>query len=79
MALNKPPALDVKSHVIERVVGGEGGVPVLEEGDADEIIAGDGECRFLPGSDADDAALATQAGGDVEVVVHIEGYALGAA
>ena len=31
------------------------------------------------GGDADDAALAAEAGGDVEVVVDVEGQALGAA
>src|SRR5712671_2465287 len=79
VALNEPPALNIKGNMVERVVRGERGVPVFEEGEADKVIAGDGECRFVPGSDADDAALATQAGGDIEIVVNVEGHALSAA
>ena len=65
--------------MVERVVRGQCGVSVFEKSEADEVISGYGECRFVAGSDADDAALATQAGGNVEIVVDVEGDALGAA
>src|SRR5713226_10372758 len=77
--LDEPAAFDIEGDVVEGVVGGEGGVPIFEEGEADEIIAGDSERRFVARIDADDAALAAEAGGDVEVVVDVEGDALGAA
>ncbi len=65
--------------MVEGVAGGEGGVAVFEEGEADEVAAGDGEGGLVVAVDADDAALAVEAGGDVEVVVDVEGHALGAA
>jgi len=65
--------------VVEGVAGGEGGVAVFEEGEADEIAAGDGYGGFALGGDAEDAALAVEAGGDVEVAVDVEGHALSAA
>jgi hypothetical protein len=77
--LSEFAAFDVESHVVESVAGGEGGVAVFEEGEADEVVAGDGEGGFVARSDADDAALAVEAGGDVEIVVDVEGHALGAA
>jgi hypothetical protein len=79
VVLDEPAALDIEGYVVEGVVGGEGSVAVFEEGEADEVIAGDSERSFVAGSDADDAALAAEAGGDVEVVVDVEGHALGAA
>jgi len=65
--------------MIEGVVSGEGSVSVFEEGEADEVIAGDSERGFVAGSDSDDPALATEAGRDVEVVVDVEGDALSSA
>src|SRR5436309_3340192 len=76
---DEPAALDIEGHVVQRVVCGEGGVPVFEECEADEIIAGDGECSFVARSDANNTALSAQAGGDVEIVVDIESDALRAA
>ena len=63
----------------ERVAGGEGCAAVFEEGQAYEVVAGDGEGGFAVGCDADDAALAVEACGYVEVVVDVEGEALSAA
>ena len=62
----------------ERVAGGEGRAAVFEECEAYEVVAGDGERGLAIRCDADDASLAVEAGGDVEVVVDIEGETLGA-
>ena len=65
--------------MVKGFAGGESGVAVVEEGQADEVIAGDGKSSFVAGSDADDASLAAQAGGYVEVALYVEGDALSAA
>src|SRR5947209_646282 len=61
----------------EGVAGGEGGGAGFQEGEADEVAAGEDERGFALGREADDAALAAKGGGDVEVVVSVEGEALG--
>ena len=76
---NQRSPFDVERDMVEGVAGGEGGAAVFEEGEADEVVAGDGERASRPRGDADDAALAVEGGGDVEVAVDVEGHALGAA
>ena|ERR1700723_688930 len=78
-ALDQAAAFDVEGDVVEGVAGREGSVAVFEKGEADEVAAGDDEGRFVTRGDADDAALATETGGDVKIVADIEGHALGAA
>jgi len=65
-------------------VGGQGCAAVVEEAEAYQVVAGYG--KFGGGGvglggvpDADDAAVAVERGGDLEVVVGVEGHALGAA
>jgi len=65
--------------VIERVARCQGGAAIFEEGEADEVVSGDGEGGFAGWGDAHDSALAVQAGGNVEVAVNVEGHALRAA
>ena len=65
--------------MVKGVPCGQGGVAVFEKGQAYEVIAGDCQSGFMTRRDADDAALTTKAGGDVEVVVDVESHALGAA
>src|SRR5580704_12988336 len=77
--LDEFAAFDAEGDMVEGVAGSEGGVAVFEEGEADEVVAGDYKGGFVARGDADDAALASEAGGDVEIVVDIEGHALGAA
>src|ERR1700685_3736573 len=70
-------ALDVEVEVEEGGVGGEGGAAVVEEAEADEVVAGDeelGGCAV--GCDADDATAAVQAGSNVDVAVGVEREAL---
>jgi hypothetical protein len=57
---------------------------VVEEAEADEVVAGYGEFGFGGGgvggvAETDDAAVTAEAGGYVEVAVDVEGHALGAA
>lgn len=65
--------------MVKSVTSSEHGAAVFEEGQTYEVVAGYCKGGFALWSDADDAALAVQARGDVEIVVHIEGHALGAA
>ena len=65
-------------------VGGEGAAAVVEEAEADEVVAGYDEFGFGGGgiggvAEADDASVASQGGGYVEVAVDVESHALGAA
>ena len=77
--LYEAPAFNVQGDVVEGVTGGERGVAVLKEGEAYEVAAGDDERGLMMTVDTNDAALAVEAGGDVKIVVHIEGHALSAA
>ena len=79
MDSNEWPSRDAKIGVVEGVPGGQGGAAVFEEGEAYEVGSGDCEGGLFIGGDADDAAAAVEAGGDVQVVVDVEGDALGAA
>ena len=77
--LDEFAAFDVEGDVIEGVAGGQGGVAIFEKGETDEVVAGDSERSFMARGDTDDAAQAAEAGGDVEIVIDVEGYALCAA
>jgi hypothetical protein len=65
-------------------VGGQGRTAVVEEAEAYQVVAGDGEfglggVGFFGVPDADDAAMAVEGGGDVEIAVDVEGHPLGTA
>ena len=71
--------------MVKGAAGGEGvarsqyGATIFEEGEADDVIAGEDEGGLPVRVDSNDASLATKAGGDVEVAVDVEGHTLGAA
>src|SRR5260370_36202274 len=77
--LDQGAALNAQVYVEEGVAGGQGGAAVFEKGEANEVVAGDGDGGFSLRGDADDAALAVKARRYVEIVVHVEGHALGPA
>src|SRR6266851_7516987 len=77
--LDQGAALNAQVYVEEGVAGGQGGAAVFEKGEANKVVAGDGDGGFTMGRDADDAALAVKTGCYVEIIVHVEGHALGAA
>ena len=76
MLLKKRAAVDAKLKVIDAVAGGEGAGSIGEEGEADEVVAGDGECGFAVWRNAEDATLTAVAGGHVEVAFNVERHAL---
>ena len=71
------PTGDTEVDVIESAASGEGGAAVVEEAEADEVVAGDEElCVRAVWRDADDAAAAVERGSDIDVAGVIERDAL---
>ncbi len=57
----------------EAGAGGEGGEAFLEKGEADEVVTGEDEFGAAVIGNADDAATTGERGGDVDIVVGVDG------
>src|ERR1051326_6962117 len=70
-------AFDVPEEAVHAGGSGEDDGVAGGEGEADEIVSGDSQRRGRVAGEADDAALALERGGAVEVPFGVEGEALG--
>src|SRR5574340_651905 len=72
-------ALDVPGEVVDGAAGGQYGGAAGGEGQAHQALSGDVEGGLVVRGDFDDAALAGERGGYVEVTLDVESQPLGAA